>query len=348
MRRVWVLLLLLPALVLLPGCKGQKEVTVSREALGTVVSITAYGDDEDLAKEAVEGAFAVMSAVAAQVDAYNAQSAVSQFNANPYQPAALPPEAVEIVSEVTTLGVAADFSPTLLGVSRLYNFGGDGAVPSAEDLALAVQAARAFTLTPDGQAYFTRIDKDPRLDPGAALAPGLDFGGAAKGLALDLARQSLRASGKVSAAIITSGSSTVTFGTKPDGTAWRIGVEDPRDPKRVVATFAFEGEGALSTSGDYQRYFEKNGRRYHHILHPATGLPVQGIRSLTVAGSSLSGLDSDILSTALFVSGPDEARSYANDHKLALFVVDSGGRVTTVPAPKGSGLSVAEQDKPKP
>ncbi|MBN1192667.1 MAG: FAD:protein FMN transferase, partial [Coriobacteriia bacterium] len=214
---------------------------------------------------------------------------------------------------------------------------------------IALAASKTFVRSEGGIGEFMRGDNpDARLNAGGELAPGLDLGGAAKGLALDRAREVLRASGAVSAALISSGSSTVTLGTKPDGSVWRIGIEDPRDPDSVVATFAFEGDGALSTSGDYQRFFEAEGRRYHHILHPATGFPVQGLRSLTVAGSTLSGLDSDILSTALFVRGVDEASDYARDHGIALYSVDSEGRALLVPAPEGSGLTVAEEATPEP
>lgn len=347
MRRLLAALALL-AIAFLSGC-SDKPVEVSREALGTVVSVTAYGEDEDAVTAAVEQAYAAMAAVEAQLDVYDQASALTQLNANPYQAAALPPDAIAILDQVNALGVSAEFSPTLLGVTRLYDFGGDGTVPNPDDLGLALQASKQFVRTPEGAGSFSRLaEPDARLDAGGVLAPGLDLGGAAKGLALDRARETLRASGAVTAAIISSGSSTVTLGSKPDGKAWRIGVEDPRDPDRIVATFAFEGDGALSTSGDYQQYFERDGRRYHHILHPATGRPAEGVRSLTVAGSSLSGLDSDILSTALFVRGGEEAESYASDHGLALFVVDAEGRALLVPAPADSGLSVDEKSSPRP
>jgi len=347
MRR-WLVALLLLASALVAGCTDE-PVVVSREALGTVVSVTAYGEDEEAVSAAVEQAYAAMAAVEAQVDVYDQTSALAQFNANPYQQAALPPDALAILDRVAALNISAEFSPTLLGVTRLYDFQGGGTVPGAEDLSLALKASKQFTRTGDGAAVFTRMEEpDTRLDAGGLLAPGLDLGGAAKGLALDRAREVLMASGSVTAAIISSGSSTVTFGTKPDKTVWRIGIEDPRDPDRIVATFAFEGDGALSTSGDYQTFFEADGRRYHHILHPATGRPAEGVRSLTVAGTSLSGLDSDILSTALFVRGAEEAESYAADQGLALFVVDAEGRALVVPAPADSGLSVAEKATPRP
>ena len=112
---------------------------------------------------------------------------------------------------------------------------------------------------------------------------------------------------------------------------------------RVVAVFQFTGDGALSTSGDYQRFYESGGVRYHHILDPATGLPARGVRSLTVAGASLSGLQSDILSTALFVRGAEGATDYSQERGIALLVVDDEGRTLVVPAPEDSGVGVAAE-----
>jgi thiamine biosynthesis lipoprotein len=331
------------------GCSAAEPVVVSREALGTVVTITAYGEDEQSVRSAIEAAYEAMAAVEADLDSYDPSSAVSDFNSAPYEAHSLPTDAAEILNAIDALGAAAQFSPALAGVTRLYDFEGGGTVPAEEDLYLALAAGHGFRRTEERRAVFSRVkDPDPRLEPGGLLAPGLDFGGASKGLALDRAREILKASGAVSAALISSTSSTVTFGTKPDGRVWRVGVEDPRDTARVVAVFAIEGDGALSTSGDYQRYFERDGIRYHHILDPATGLPARGLRSLTVGGSSLSGLDADILSTALFVAGRNAAAVYARERDIALYTVDDGGRALLVPAPERSGLSVAEEATPLP
>ncbi|MGB4441281.1 MAG: FAD:protein FMN transferase [Coriobacteriia bacterium] len=338
------------ALAAIAGCTaGDEPVVESREALGTVVSITAYGSDEQAVRGAIDDAFTVMAEVEAELDAHDESSAIAAFNADPYEEQALPAGATEILDAIERLGVDDAFSPRLLAVVRLYRFEDGGTVPAGDDLELASWAASEFLRLEGDRAAFVHVESDDaRLEPGGELAPGLDLGGAAKGLAMDRARESLRASGAVTAALISSGSSTVTLGTKPDGSVWRIGIEDPRDPEEIVATFAFTADGALSTSGDYQRYFEAEGRRYHHLLDPVTGLPAAGMRSLTVAGSSLSGLDSDILSTALFVRGGDEAESYAADKGIALYAVDTEGRTLVVPAPEDSGLTVAEKATPEP
>ena len=344
MRRITTAFLLI-ALIAVPGCDAADgPVVVSREALGTVVSVTAYGQDEAEVRAAIDDAFAVMAEIAAPLDAYSPGSDISAFNRQPYAAQPLPPYAAGVLDAIDALGVRDAFSPALLAVTRLYDFEGARSVPTRADLALAVAAADRFVRTDAQMGLFTRLEgPDDRLEAGGALAPGLDLGGAAKGLALDAARESLRASGAVTAALISSGSSAVTLGAKPDGNAWRIGIENPRDLERVGAVFSLEGEGALSTSGDYQRYFEADGVRYHHILDPATGLPARGVRSLTVAGASLSGLQSDILSTALFVRGAEGATDYSQERGIALLVVDDEGRTLVVPAPEDSGVGVAAE-----
>lgn len=332
----------------LAGCSNQEPVVVSREALGTVVQVTAYGEDRAAVEKAVDAAFDVMVEAAAPIDAYDPGSDLAAFNADPYRKQPMPAGAAEVLDAVERLDVGDAFSAGLLAVSRLYGFESTHTVPAASELALGVAAAGTFRREGDSGSFVRITPADARLESGGELAPGLDFGGAAKGLALDRGRESLRASGVVTAALISSGSSTVTLGTKPDGSVWRVAIEDPRDTDRVLASFAFEGDGALSTSGDYQRCFEVGGKRYHHILDPTTGLPARGLRSLTIAGTSLSGLDSDVLSTALFVRGAERASAYAEAKGLSLYVVNSEGQALLVPAPEASGLSASEEAKPTP
>jgi thiamine biosynthesis lipoprotein len=114
-----------------------------------------------------------------------------------------------------------------------------------------------------------------------------------------------------------------------------------------VAIITGEPTGTLnvSTSGDYQLYFERDGVRYHHILDPATGQPARGLRSLTVFGH-LSGLDADILSTALFVAGRDSALAYAREHGVGLYLVDDRGEASQYVAPGLAGVSLQVRAAP--
>ncbi|MDA3935846.1 MAG: FAD:protein FMN transferase [Actinomycetota bacterium] len=296
----------------LTGCSRAPEpVRDAREALGTIVSITAYGEDEGSVRDALDDAYEIMSRIEAEIDAHNTDSRLSAYNRGE---AALPVQIGTVESAIQRLDVDTWFSLGLFDVTQAWSFETGGRVP-------------------------TRSELDAALRTGT-----IDAGGAAKGLALDAAAESLRG-GSVTAALLTAGSTTVTFGSKPDGSAWRIGVEDPRDPSAIVAVIEAEADVTVSTSGDYQRYFESDGTRYHHILDPRTGLPAMGLRSLTVVGS-MAGLDSDILSTALFVAGAEDAEAYAVEHELGLFMVNDQGRAQLVPGPSVNGWRVVRETEP--
>ena len=178
---------------------------------------------------------------------------------------------------------------TLLPASRCWGFTtGSYGVPCSEDL----------------EALRDRIgmDKITLTDDFVSIPDGtnLDFGALAKGYAADLCREKLEAAGIP--AILSLGGSIQTVGTKPDGSAWMIGVQDPDDPGRYALTLQLNGAKAVVTSGDYQRYFMQDSVRYCHILDPKTLSPVRGtLRAVTVVAAE--GLRADALSTALFVLG---------------------------------------------
>jgi thiamine biosynthesis lipoprotein len=325
--------LLLVLAFALAGCSSVAQpVRVSRQALGTSVTIEAFGGDEQAVSDAVDAAFDAIAAVQAELDAYDPTSAVAAFNASPFEWHTLPPSAVEILDAVDDLDVGDAFSPALFGVVELYDFGGEGHVPTTGELSAALMTA-SMPERDGNRMRFAGISSSHAV-------PGLDFGGAAKGLALDRAREALRSHGAVTAALITAGSTTITLGTKPDDKPWRIGVEDPREPGHVRVVATWTGDAALSTSGDYQQYFEQGGAWYHHILDPATGRPTPGVRSVTVVGR-ISALESDILSTALFVRGPARAEEAARANGAGLFVIDASDRETLSEPPSDDGVSLS-------
>lgn len=344
----WTLATLVAALVMLTGaaCASRPHpVRETRPALGTIVTIEVYGAGDRETRDAIEAAFDAIARVEHALDAYSTTSTIAAFNTDLYTVQELPEEAIAVLDEIDRLGVGDAFGSGLLSVLRLYGFDSTPTVPSRNDLNLAVAAARMFSRPTSATAAFGRLRLfDPRLDPGGALAPGLDLGGAAKGLALDRARDALRTRG-VRTAMITAGSTTVTLGNKPDGSPWRIGIEHPRGDGDVMAIAEWTGDGALSTSGDYQRFFERDGVRYHHILDPRTGWPACELASLTVAGR-VSGLASDILSTALFVRGKRGALAYAHERSVSVWLVDASGGLAAYDGAADSGVTIRAAGKP--
>lgn len=153
----------------------------------------------------------------------------------------------------------------------------------------------------------------------------LDMGAVGKGLALDHILERLKEESAVTGGTISVGGSVLTYGTKPDKTAWRVGVADPEDSSRNIGVLYLEGQWCVSTSGDYERYVESGGVRYHHILDPATGWPADsGLCSVTIVAKE--GLISDALSTACFVLGSEKGLELALKYGVeALFVEADGG-----------------------
>ena len=145
----------------------------------------------------------------------------------------------------------------------------------------------------------------------------LDFGGYLKGVALDRAAGILRAQG-INNALINIGGNVMALGSK-QGRKWRVGIQHPRQPG-PMATVALEDGEAIGTSGDYQRYFEVNGKRYPHLLDPRTGYPADHTQAVTVLipGGAKAGTRSDAASKPIFIAGPDAWRAMAKQMEIGL------------------------------
>lgn len=164
------------------------------------------------------------------------------------------------------------------------------------------------------------------LEEGAAM----DLGAVGKGLALDEIAGYLEADKKVTGAVISVGGSILTYGKKPDGTAWRVGIADPHDPSANLGVLTLTGQWYISTSGDYERYVEADGVRYHHILDPSTGYPADsGLSSVTVLAEN--GLLSDGLSTACFVLGREKGMLLAQQYGAKALFVEKDGDIFMTP-----------------
>lgn len=285
----------------------KKEFSDKEFLFDTYCTITAYGDD---AEKAVVEAFSQSADIHSITDGFAENSEVSEIN-SAKAGIAIPvsDDLAEILTTVTEIENSSSraFDSSIAPVVLLWNFGGEGRIPSEEEI------KRAMAYVGDGKIVFDSNKKTVmKTDDNAKL----DLGGAAKGYAGDKAVEVLKSFG-VSGAIVDFGGNILCFGENPksDDGKWRIGLQKPfaptgeYDEKNVVEL----SEGAVVTSGTYQRYFDKDGKRYHHIIDPKTGYPAnQTYSSVTiVTESSLLG---DCLSTACFVLGRDAGQKLADKY----------------------------------
>ena len=154
----------------------------------------------------------------------------------------------------------------------------------------------------------------------------IDLGGIAKGYAVDRALRVLKAAG-VSSSLVDAGGDIGLLGSKPNGAPWRIGVQHPRDMREMIAVIEIDS-GSVATSGDYERFFEHEGRHYHHILDPRSGYPARGLVSVTIIAPTC-GL-ADALSTAVFVLGPEAGMQLLRRLPQAegLLIAEKEGKLT--------------------
>jgi FAD:protein FMN transferase len=176
------------------------------------------------------------------------------------------------------------FDPTVGSITRLWKFGEDGEIPPTDSVAAGLERIGflRFLASPDS-GWFT-----------------LDLGGVAKGYAVDLAAGRLVDLGFKSA-IVTAGGDMRLVGKRYDGKLWRIAIKHPRLAGRFIGYLNL-ADAAVATSGDYERCFVRDGKRYHHIIDPRTGMPAAGTTCVTVVAKTNA--IADALSTGLFVMGP--------------------------------------------
>lgn len=286
------------------GCSAPAErCEGERAAMGTLFRIVLYAPDAESGARAIEAAFARIAELDAALSDYDQESELSQLSARsaqrtPSGPVPLSPELWTVLGAAQTLaresGGAFDVTvgPYVLLWRRSVR---QGELPASERLA---QAARAV-----GHA---KLCLDAERRTAELLAPDmrLDLGGIAKGFALDEALRVLRARG-IEAALV-DGGGDVAVGAPPPGRAgWRVELDPLADPSGARGLRLELAHAAVATSGDAYRSVEIDGRRFSHIVDPATGLGLE--RRIVAAVVAPLGMRADALATAACVLGTDAA-----------------------------------------
>lgn len=309
--------LLLAVLLAAPWGTAHAEWWQRDEAImGTRVAVELWCEDAALAARAMAAVMAEMRRTDDLMSTYKPESQLSAVNAHAFERAVqVDPEIVDVVAkslELSRLSGGA-FDITYASVGYLYDFRARRR-PSAGQLSAALPAVDYRQVEVDRERSTIRF-----LRRGVRI----DLGGIAKGRAVDRSVEILRAMG-IEHAMVNAGGDTRLLGDRR-GKPWIVGVRDPRNEGRMVTRLPLENE-AISTSGDYERYFEEEGIRYHHILVPGTGDAARELRSATVIGPDATLTDG--LSTAVFVLGVERGMELIGRLPgVEAVLVDGQGRI---------------------
>jgi len=288
--------------------------------MGSALQVTLWTADDPGATAAFDAVFAEFDRLDRLLSVWKEGSDVLRLNqAAGREPVPVSPETIEVLTVARQVSewTGGKFDVTFGALSGLWKFDQD------QDDTIPSKAAVAARLP---EVDYTALDVDAARSTAFLRRAGMraHLGGIGKGYAIDRAAALLRARG-FRDFMIQSGGDLLVSGQRGDR-PWRLGIRDPRGPAdRSFATLDLTN-GTFSTSGDYERFFMKDGRRYHHILDPDLGEPARGCRSVTIVADTA--VLADALSTGVFVLGPEKGMALVERlPNVEGVIVSNGNRV---------------------
>jgi len=247
---------------------------------------------------------------------YKPESQLSQVNAHAFErPVKVDPDIIDVVQQALEYSRLSDgaFDVTYASVGYLYDYR-KHVHPTDAQIAAALPSVD-----------YRQLRVDPAANTIRFLSKGMrvDLGGIAKGWAVDRGVDILRRLG-IEHAMVNAGGDTRLLGDRL-GKPWVVGIRDPRKDNTVVTRIPLQDE-AISTSGDYERFFEENGVRYHHILVPGTGRSPHAVRSVTIIGPTATRTDG--ITKPVFILGVERGMEFVRRVKdVEAIIVDDQGRI---------------------
>ncbi len=315
--------------VLVLGCaerfgKRNQDIPVQSvdTAMGTIVNQTVYAKDGAVISEEILN---LITALEREVVSWRVDTAeLYEINNWAGEEQKISNQMIEILqtcSEISYISSGA-FDITVGSLARLWDIDTWAGQDNISEYHLPNDAEVLQCLEYTGYEKIVLTDGTINLPEQMQL----DLGAVGKGIALDEIRAYLEQKEGITAAVISVGGSILTYGAKPDGKPWRVGIVNPLDSSGNLGYLELDGEWCVSTSGDYERYVEIDGIRYHHIINPQTGYPAKsGVKGVTIL--SKDGLLSDALSTACFILGEEKGRELAEHFGAEALFVDEGGNL---------------------
>lgn len=284
--------------------------------MGTVVRVELWEEEEAAANAAMTAVMDEMHRIDARMSTFKPESELSHINREAaHKPVVISEEMFELITrsiEFSKLSGGA-FDITFSSVGYLYNYR-EHTKPTDTEIAKALPGVNYRHL---------RLDRKKRTIRFARPGVRIDLGGIAKGHAVDNCIALLKKRG-ITNAIVTAGGDSRLLGDRR-GRPWNVGIRDPRQRDDVVTVLPL-ADVAISTSGDYERYFEEDGVRHHHIINPKTGKSANGIRSVTVIGPN--GVTTEGLTKSVFVRGAKEGMRLIESQKgIDAIIIDASGNI---------------------
>lgn len=309
--------------LLLPGCQRESLHQQESYVFGTRVEILTWDASEARSREAVAEVLQEFDRLHRSYHAWEPSelTALNEAIAAGRQDIPVSSELAAMLGDAQRIAATGDqlFNPALGRLIALWGFHTDTFKPVRPDPARVAAEVKAHPSMADLTiSSHTVSSRNPAVQ--------LDLGGYAKGYALDQATAILRRHG-IHNALINIGGNLMALGSKGPQ-PWRVGIQHPREARPLASLPLRDGE-AIGTSGDYQRFFELDGKRYCHLLDPRNGQPAEGTRAVTVLVTPRPGAGalSDAASKPVYLSGAqwrDQARRYGIEHALR---VDAEGHI---------------------
>ncbi len=271
-------------------------------AMGTVAQLKVVAYDASPAEEALVRAMAELARIERITTVYSDSSDVARLARDAGgDPRALPEDLDWILESALRVAERSGgaFDPTAGPLVRAWGFPEEPALPDSVDLAAALELVSWEGCSKTEEGWQLTV-----------AGMELDLGGIAKGYAVDRAADALAA--VTGNCLVNVGGDLAVRGSRPGRSGWHIGIQDPREPSRLFLKIQVSGNRAVATSGDYQRAFDVDGIRYHHILDPRRGWPAGELRSVTVVAPTCE--LADAWATAAFVLGPEEGLEALEAH----------------------------------
>jgi thiamine biosynthesis lipoprotein len=325
MKRPFANFLIASIFTVLTACDRAPEVYQQQVlALGTLVDISINGVDDKKAHAAVDAVTGQLETIQHHWHAWQ-PSRLTEINAKLQagEMVALSPDESRIFQQAIDVSKRSDylFNPAIGKMVALWGFHSDERPvtppPSSAEIQVLLQQHPSMAdLTLENNTLRSR---NPAVQ--------IDFGGFVKGVAIDLAIAELKRLG-INNAIVNAGGDLRVIGHK-DKQPWRIGIRHPR-ASGVIASIEAQSDESVYTSGDYERYFDYQGQRYHHIIDPRSGMPVQGVTSVTVIHDDAA--TAEAADKALFIAGTNEFAKMAAQLNISqAMLIDAQGTVYLTP-----------------